>query len=202
MENSNQNQNPAPVRQEIGFPANSPKPKKSINPIFIIVPVFLLILGGLAYFVFKGSSTQDASVSPTPGSQELKAVVTPSPSPSPTPTPNVDKSTISVKVLNGTGVAGEAGYLQGILKNLGYSKIETGNSDTSDATSTTIVYSSNISQSLVDELTSKLKTEYNSVSSRLSSVKGAFDIEITTGPRKGSATTATSAPTSTPIPNQ
>ncbi len=208
MENSNQPQNSAPIREQVGFPANAPKPKKSINPIFIIIPVFLLILGGLAYFVFKGSSTQETTPSPTPQSQELSSVVTPSPSPSATPKTVADKGALSVRILNGTGVAGEAGYLQGILKALGYTKIETANADTTDATSATIVYQKTVAQSLIDELLTRLKSEYKSVDSRVASVKGSFDIEITTGPRKGAATATptTSSPTptasSTPIPSQ
>ncbi|MBI1864075.1 LytR C-terminal domain-containing protein [Candidatus Woesebacteria bacterium] len=201
METQNQAQSQAP---QVGFPTPQPRQKKSMNPIIIIIPVFLLILGGLAYFVFKGSSTEESSSSPTPASRELSTVVTPSPVPSPSPsTSPADKGSLSLRVLNGTGIPGEAGYLQGILKNLGYTKIDTGNADTSDATSTTIVYLSSVPQSLIDEMVTKLKTVYKSVNSRLASVKGSFDIEITTGPRTGSATqTSSPAPTSTPTAGQ
>jgi hypothetical protein len=103
-------------------------------------------------------------------------------------------------VLNGTGVPGEAAYLQTQLKSLGYSSIDVGNASNQSATQTEIVYLSTVSSSLVTELETKLKPLYTSVVSREGTPTGGKDIEITTGPRKNTGSTATATPKSSSTP--
>jgi len=138
---------------------------------------------------------------PTPSSQE-DLFTPPAVEESQTATPSpVAKAEVTIQIQNGTGITGEASYLQGILKSLGYSDIKTGNAATQDATTTSITFKSSLSQAVVDEITTKLKTLYDKVETKTSS-STTYDVVIVTGLRKGAtakpSATATSTSTSTP----
>ncbi|GIW63798.1 MAG: hypothetical protein KatS3mg091_600 [Patescibacteria group bacterium] len=64
------------------------------------------------------------------------------PTNTPTPTPSINKEEINIKILNGSGVRGQAGKLQTYLEEKGYSQIITGNADNFDYTKTEIQYKS------------------------------------------------------------
>jgi hypothetical protein len=55
--------------------------------------------------------------------------VSPTKATTPTPVPEIDRKSINVKVLNGTGTAGQATEVKDILKEAGYIDILTGNAD-------------------------------------------------------------------------
>jgi hypothetical protein len=63
---------------------------------------------------------------------------TPLPSPTPTPTIAINKETIRIKVLNGSGTPGKASAVKDILKEKGYQEILTGNADNFDYEQTEI----------------------------------------------------------------
>jgi hypothetical protein len=142
----------------------------------IIVPIIvLLLLGGLAfggYTFFKSSQqeipaptpiptevptptieatpTQEASPSPT------KKVAAPSPTKKLTPTPTKTASSsattsaknLTVRILNGSGIAGRAASLSDYLKGLGYEIGGTGNADTDTLEKTTVYVKASKSNSL------------------------------------------------------
>jgi len=195
-----------PVEQErevpqpvVGFPQPTQKKKGGFGK-FVIIFLGLAILAVIAYLVFKGVSGGDAEPTATPSvessSDTSEIIDTETPAPSPT----TDKSTISVKVLNGTGITGEAGFLQDIFKTLGYSKIEVGNATDQSNTSTEISYSSDLAQDLMDEVTAKLKTVYQTVTTKTSSGQ-ASDIVVTTGLRKGATPKPSAAASTSPKPS-
>jgi hypothetical protein len=72
-----------------------------------------------------------AKAKPTP-------VPTAIPTPTPLPTPVINKETIKVKILNGSGTPGKAGDVKTVMKDKGYQDIVTGNADTFDFTLTEI----------------------------------------------------------------
>jgi hypothetical protein len=100
-----------------------------------------------------------------------------------------------VEVLNGTGVPGEASFLQKELEELGFENIEAGNADEQDQTETIATYSRELSATVADEITARLEELYEKVRTRRATVSGDFDLTITTGPRKKTLG-ATSSPTS------
>lgn len=195
--------------EAVGFPVNEPnrKNKTQVPVLFIIIPIFVLVLGGLAFFVFRGAGQSpeiDQAVNQEPNVAGVNSISTPlaetatstpvaTSSPTTTPKP-VDKSEISIKILNGTGVPGEAAYLQTQLKSLGYSDISAGNAASQNSTQTEIVYLKSVSIATITELETKFKTIYTSVVSREGTPTGGASIEITTGPRKGS-TSSSATPT-------
>jgi cytoskeletal protein RodZ len=188
--------------ETVGFPGAAPVPpqrsKKSWKWLIILI-LFLIVIGGVTFFVFKSSrsaSTLDDNTTPQPTSS-LTDNFTPEPTPAATP---ADKSQINIQVLNGTGIAGEAGLLSDQLKNLGYTSITTGNAPDQNATDTQVTFGPNVSQDVVTEITGKLNTLYTSVTTNNSTLNGV-DIQITTGLRKGqSAATAAPADTASPAP--
>lgn len=209
MEESQSQAQPMPHQPEVSFPqpkeaGSSASNKKTI--IAVIGVILIIVVGG--WFVLGNSSGGSSSPSPSP-TGALSAFPTPevqTPTPSATPSPSpVAKDQLKVEVLNGTGVPGEAGFLQKELEEMGFENIDTGNADKQDATETMATYSRELNSATADELTAKLEELYEKVRTRRASISGGFDISITTGPRKTSKTaspkataTSTSSPTSSP----
>lgn len=199
-----QNQDPAPTPQ-VGFPVSQPtKPTGKMNK-WIVIFLGLLILGAGGVFFFSRKSNNQPEATPTPESSELNV---PSPLPSATPQP-IDRSKVKIEVQNGTGIAGEGAYLQGVLASLGYKNIKTANATNQDNTATVVTFAKSLSTQIVDEVTSKLEEIYKSVDTKTSSTQTS-DVVIVTGLRKGAtprpsaspsaSPTPTSIPTPTPIP--
>ncbi|KKU09272.1 MAG: hypothetical protein UX13_C0045G0001, partial [Candidatus Woesebacteria bacterium GW2011_GWB1_45_5] len=127
--------------------------------------------------------------------------VTEAPTPSSTATAKpADKSKVTIEVQNGTGITGEAAYLQTQLKNLGYTNVTAGNASSQDATATTVTFAKSLASNIVEELTQKLKALYQNVTVKTATT-ATKDVIVVTGLRKGAtvkpSATATAAPTST-----
>lgn len=116
----------------------------------------------------------------------LTPAATPTPLPTSTPTPVVvdfDKSAASVSVLNGTGTPGQAGDVKVTMTEMGFSDIETGNAQSTDNTTTTVMFSEKVPQSIQEEITTTLEKTFEKVTgSEDASV--TTDIVITTGEEK------------------
>ncbi len=171
-------------------PNNSNKGKKVL--IIVVVLVLLLALAGGAYYLLQ-SPEGSAESSPTPSiSMET---------PAPTSTPEVisiNKEDVTIEVLNGSGIAGEAGFLQKELEELGYTDIEVGNADEQDQETTQLFMSSEFAQSDArEELVAKLESLYNEVEVT-EDAPDDFDVRIITGLRTGQ--TAQPSSTNTPAP--
>lgn len=174
--------------------------KKSGAPKTLLVLGILILVGILGFAIFKSSSNK-TEPKPTP-TVSTAPVETPSPSPTSTVKP-VDKGKIKVQVQNGTGIPGEAAYLQTQLKSLGYTNVNVGNAGTQDETVTTVTFSKSPSSDVVDEITKKLKEIYKEVEVKTSSTS-ATDVLIVTGLKKGSTAKPSASPTikasATPTP--
>jgi hypothetical protein len=190
--------------EPVGFPGATqtmpPAQKKNWKWLVILI-LFLIVIGGVTFFVFKSSkstSTDNSTPEPTSG---LTGVATPQPTSLSTPSATAaDKTSTKISVLNGTGVAGEAGILSQALKDLGYTNVTTGNASTQNATDTEVIFASNISQDVVTEITGKLQSLYTKVVTNNSTLSGGTDVQVTTGLRKGQ-TAATAAPVASSTPS-
>lgn len=134
--------------------------------ILISIIVIGLIIFGVGRFITGGDSTSTAlnptpaeeafptdafpspteSADPTPTeSEEDDEEVTPTPTPKPTGTASstdkatgLDRSKLSVRIMNGSGVSGAAKKASDFLEKLGYNVIQIGNAETSDYEETEI----------------------------------------------------------------
>ncbi len=175
----------------VSFPTVG-QPKKSSGSKTLLIIVILLLAGVLGFIIFKNSSEENTEdITPTVPVNETP---TEAPASSPTATPKpADKTKVKIEVQNGTGITGEAAYLQTQLKNLGYTNVTVGNASDQDQSATTVTFSKNTATSIVDEITAKLKELYREVEVKTSTT-ATTDVVVVTGLRKG----ATSKPSATP----
>lgn len=194
---------PAPSVNEIGFPsAQQSSQGGSKKWIFVILGVLLLAVGGI-FFLSKRSSTLEATPSSEVSGESVEStpseLATPesSSTPTATPVPSSDKSKIDVQVQNGTGITGEAAYLQTQLKNLGYTSIKVGNASSTGVTATTVTFAKTVPGTIVDEITAKLQDIYQSVTTKTVTTS-TYDVVVVTGLRKGATSKPVATPTATP----
>ncbi|MFC1625791.1 LytR C-terminal domain-containing protein [Patescibacteria group bacterium] len=206
QENQEVVQNEAPAKEEkspnVSFPTVGQKKKGNAARTLVVLGILVLV-AALGFVIFKGASNKTEET-PSPAGDTLSTPTVSEPSPTAEP---VDKTEVSVQVLNGTGIAGEAGLLQTKLEKLGYADIKVGNAESQDQTTTKVTFSSTLSSEVVDEITTSLKETYKEVSTVTSST-GTYDVVITTGLRVGTtpipsasptpASTPTASPTATP----
>ncbi len=191
--------------EPVGFPGSTPRqsvnePKRNWKWLVILI-LFLVVIGGVTFFVFK-SSKSSSDLGDTSSPVATSELTVNSPVPSPTATP-ADKTSFKVQVLNGTGISGEASLLVGKLKEWGYTNTTSGNATDQSATTTIVTFSSSVPQSVVDDLTAKLKGYYKSVTASTQTLSDS-DIRVVTGLREGQTTqpaaTATPSPSPTATP--
>ena len=112
-------------KMSMSFPIN----KKGLM-IFILsfILTFGVLFGASRMGVFNGFELSMPSFSkPTP-TPEPK----PTEAPTPTPTPEIERGSLSVKVLNGSGISGKAGVVKSFLQEAGYENILTANAEAFD----------------------------------------------------------------------
>lgn len=167
--------------------------KKILLPIIIVIVVLAIIFGAGKFLGSRGQAipeptpfpTQQPTATPTP-TLETSPSPTPKATPTKKPTPAATSSAVtskglSVRVLNGSGIAGRAASTADYLKGLGYDIASTGNADKSDYENTTITIKSS-KQSFLAELKSDLAKKYQigTTSATLSATDSA-DAEVILG---------------------
>jgi cell division septation protein DedD len=136
---------------------------------------------------------------------QTKIAVVEKKEPSPTEKPKIDKSSVKVQVLNGTGTPGQAGTVVEALKEAGYSadNITSANADAFDSTITTITARKGF-EDIASDIKDNLKSVFDEInidSSKLDE-KSEFDIVVVTGGEKFEETpTTTVTPTENPTPS-
>ena len=167
--------------------------KKASGSKWIIIFIVLLILGGAGIFFFTKSDSETAEATPTPNVRVDVKESTPTPSPIKSPEA-IKRSDISIVVQNGTGVSGEAAFLQGKLKELGYSDITAKTADSTDYTVSTVTFNKSLSQTAQDEIKKLLEDTYKEVTTKSSSTQ-SDDVVIITGLRGTQTSKASASPT-------
>ncbi len=118
--------------------------------ILVIILVIALGAGGWFFFGRNADGTANSDVTPTE-----------SPTEAPTPTEEeADLTAHEVQVLNGSGVAGEAGRLQEALEEAGFTVSGTGNADNSDYTETIIQAKADVNEGFLNALADELSKTY------------------------------------------
>jgi|GEM_PF-5904665 len=120
--------------------------------ILILIILFLVgLMGGLFYFFILQNKPVEKPKSPL----KTVAVYTPSPTPA-----SVTKNAFTIKVLNGSGVAGQAASVQTMLTSAGYNVVDIDNADNSDYTKTEIQAKSTVSKDFLTSLEQSLSDKY------------------------------------------
>lgn len=147
--------------------------------IVIIVVALLIGAGAAGFFYMQSSSTQSASIAPTsvPIEQE----------PMPTEEPTVNKEELKVKILNGSGVVGEATKVKTLLEGADFVVDSTGNADNYDYSTTEIQVKSTVPSSITNEISELMETDYTVDTAELDESEDV-DIVVIIGTRKNAPT--------------
>lgn len=211
MELQNLNQNPLSVQVQQAQRTTEEmsrrdEPKKGGSKKKLIIILVLLLLCGVGVFlIFKGvtsgpeETTIEGDSTPTPSAEVFPTEdsgSSPTPSPKGTSSPNtkIDRTKVTIKVLNGTGIPKESGLLQTKLSDLGYTKIDVGNADSTDNSDAVVTFSSSVTDEVNKEITDLLKSTYKKVVSRSAS-SATTDVMIITGLRSGQTLPPSASPT-------
>jgi hypothetical protein len=146
---------------------------------FIAFVAFLVGLGGIAggYSLVKDHHFTLPSLSSIPFLSEATPTNEPTPITSPTPK-EVDLSAYTIRILNGSGITGQAATLKTALTDAGYTVGETGNADSSDYTQTVISAQTNVEQAYLQKLEELLKKTYQ-VDSTVKTIPSVGDSQVT-----------------------
>jgi len=154
----------------------SPPRKSSKWHLLILILIGLSVIGGTVYLLKKQFKETSA---PSPSPQA--AIVESSPIPSPSPIPTLDKSSVKVRILNGTGKSGLAGTVSTKLKELGYKIDKTGNATSSSVEQTSIKSKTSVATGSA-VLVTDLAPEYSAqVSDSNLKDNDSADFEVTLG---------------------
>jgi len=139
-----------------GYPDISVHKKSPVSGVVMWalgIILLVVIIGAVIIAVSRGSVTMSVfGVKPTP---------TPTMQPTPTavPTPVIDKTTLKIQVLNGSGTAGEAGKMKTLLEEKGYTVVGTGNAKTYDYEKTEI-QSTSVNETVLGVLQTDISGTY------------------------------------------
>lgn len=137
--------------------------------IFFIFIVSSLIIG--KHFLSK----QKESNQLTPTASKISTNT-------PTPIPIINFDSLKIKILNGSGIAGEAAKVTDLLSQNKFKIAKTGNASNFDYVKTQIETTNSISPQIVGLIIKSLETEYSStVSATKLDDSNEYDIIITTG---------------------
>jgi len=161
---------------------------KSNKKVIIIILIIILIVSALIFLLKEPNIQIEPLPQSEPVVEETEGVTA-----TPTSRP-LKKDDIRIEVLNGTGIAKQASFLEEELGKLGYSDIETGNVDEGEYDATEVAYSTSVDERVRGEIEEKLGQLYKEVKTKESTLKD-FDIQIIIGLRKGQV-----LPTGTPSP--
>lgn len=179
--------------EETILPYQNPQSKKSkiSGTVWVAISAIAVILiGG---FVLSRQQKKEPEVN--------KDIVVEKKEPTPTEKPKIEKSTVKIQVLNGTGTPGQAGVAVKALEEAGYNieNIKSSNAEKYDQETTTITLRAHF-EDIADDIKDALKSKFDviSVASKNLEENSEFDIVVITGGDIFEDTTATPSATVTP----
>ena len=181
--------------EETAFSYSSQPKKSNKIMLYATVGVIVIIVLLSGYFLTRSSEK----------TEEKKSVITENISPSPIPTekPKIEKSTVKIQVINGTGTPGQAGLVVKALEDAGYStdNIKTGNAEKYDNATTSITARDNFEE-IVTDIKDSLKSTFEKITvvSPNLDKDSEFDIIVVTGGKIFEEATPTSTPSITVSP--
>jgi len=173
------------IKESIKLEAKHQK-ESSFNILWILIPGMLLLgllIGGIFAYVFGIQKISDSQKSNTSGTQNITVEPTAAPTSKPTAGPSASLSKYKIKILNGSGIKGEAGKVQTLIEAAGFTVLSTGNAATYDYTKTQITLKTGIDPDFVSTLAATLKKNYQLENTKILSSQ-INDITIIVGSLK------------------
>lgn len=166
------------------FPDIDEPEKKSLWLKIAIVLVFIILVGGGLYFL-RTKMVEDVA------KKEKKEKVTPTVTETASPTPatksatvEIDISKYTIKVLNGSGISGEASRLKDTLSESEFNVDNIGNADKSDYEKTKILAKKKVPAKFLDKLKKELEKSYVLEENEELPEEEGVDVVITIGNSK------------------
>jgi len=168
---------------EIQDMSKNTEDKKLVKKGLVLSLLATFLVGGaLAGGIFysrKAVSNQDirsqAVERPTPTS---------TPTSTPTPTPEkIDLGDYQLQILNGSGIAGEAGSVNELLQTEGFKEAETDNADSYNYKKTEVQLKENTPKKVFDTIKETLKGKYDVTLGDALSEDSEFDVIVIVGER-------------------
>lgn len=187
--------------QDTSFSFSNPIPQKTnkISPTIVVGAVVLAVIIGTILIVARTKKPAEV--------KEQPEVVAETKEPTPTSKPKIDKKTVKIQVINGTGTPGQAGEVVTSLDEAGYDKenIKTGNADEFDNTTTTIEAKEGFEE-IAKDIEKTLESTFDKITVKSTNLDNdsEYDIIVITGgkiyatPTPVATAAPTSGPTSTP----
>ena len=172
-----------PVKEEVKpiEDAIAEKPKESsFNVLWILIPGMLLLgllIGGIFAYVFGIQKISNPKPEPT---QEAVIETTATPSAKPQASPSASLTKYKIKILNGSGIKGEAGKVQTLVETAGFTVLSTGNASTYDFTKTQISIKTGVDPDFITSLEEALQKSYQLADTKTVSSQ-TNDVTITVG---------------------
>lgn len=169
-----------------------------ILPTIVVVGVLVAAFAGW-FFVTQPLKTDKTD-------KKVEDVVVEKVEVSPTEKPKIEKTSVKIQVINGTGTPGQAGVVVTALEDAGYNSenIKTSNADKYDNTITSITARSNFEE-IVNDMKNVLKSTFDKITVVSPNLDEAseFDVVIVTGGEIFEAVTPTTpvADSESPTPS-
>lgn len=164
-----------PIRNFSLEGSNNPSPLRWLIIVMLVLATAGATAFGGYYLLSKPNQITDTTdqVSPTP---LISPIVQPTAEP-------IDLTSLTIEIMNGSGVPGEAGKVASLLKNAGFGEAETGNADSYDYEETEVTVSEKVTTEAT-QLISKALEEYELNPIEVSSGSAEFDINVVVGSKK------------------
>lgn len=146
----------------------------------LLVYIVILAVGG--YFMYQVGFKKGEEASKLQMEKQLekeKAAV-----PTATPIPSVDKSKYKIKVLNGTGISGEAAKAKELLESDGFTVSTIGNASKQDNLDTTIATKEDVDSEFISALKEALEGSYKLGEVTTLDTSDPADIVVSLGGKK------------------
>lgn len=142
---------------------NKPKKESSFNILWILIPGMLLLgllIGGIFAYVFGIQKIANTNKPAVTQNEDVTVEPTVSPTSTPQASPSANLSKYKIKILNGSGIAGEAGKVQTLVEAAGFKVLSTGNASTYNFTKTQITIKTGVDPEFIASLVATLKKDY------------------------------------------
>ncbi len=169
---------PPQMQPSIGMPEDPKSNKKMLLVSFVLIAIIISAGGSLFYwFKMKGTSKPEKKIFTT------KSTKPSTPSAVPT-TGKINLSEYKIKVLNGSGIVGEAGKVKSILEEAGFTVTSTDNADNYDFRETVIQTKKSAAKELINKLKETIEKSYISTQGANLTDKDEVDALVTVGNKK------------------